>query len=170
MSTVKIGLMGFGEIGRDLYQLMLFEPDMEVVAISDLGRADVLYYLLQSDGRLPENVRLESNFLISDTQRARILHGVEPGDVPWDAFDVDIVIDSTHKYLNRDTLQDHLEAGARRVILSGLMMSLTISSSSASTKNPRRPATGSYRPRRRRPALPRSCSKSSTARLASSMP
>ncbi len=82
MSTVRIGLMGFGEIGRDLYQLTLAEPELEVVAISDIGRADILYYLLQNDSRNPVAVQLESNFLVSDSHRVRMLHGVAPGDVP----------------------------------------------------------------------------------------
>ena len=120
MGAIRIGLMGFGEIGRDLYQLTLEEPEVEVVVISDLGRADILYYLLQSDGRNPVDAELESNFLVSDSQRARILHGVGPRDVPWDVFGVDIVIDSTNKHRTRGALQDHLESGARRVILSGV--------------------------------------------------
>ena len=120
MSKTKIGLMGFGEIGRDVYRLILDQPEMEVVAISDIGRADILHYLMRTDGRDPVQAELEGNFLIAEGQKARIIHGVEPKDVPWDAFDVDIVIDSTHKYRTRDALQAHLDSGAKRVILGSL--------------------------------------------------
>ena len=118
MGTVRLGLMGFGEIGRDIYQLCLDEPEIEVVAISDIGPPEILHYLLQTDGRHPVDAALDSNFLVSGPQRARVLHGVAPRDVPWDAFGVDVVIESTHKYRTRDSLSGHLESGARRVILS----------------------------------------------------
>ena len=122
MSKIRVGLMGFGEIGRDFYRLSLNQPEMEVVAISDIGRADILHYLLQTDGRGRSiaDIELDGNFLVKDGQRARIVHGVSPADVPWDAFDVDVVIDSTHKYRTRETMQGHLDSGAKRVILGSL--------------------------------------------------
>jgi len=120
MSKLKIGLMGFGEIGRDIYRLSLDQPEMEVVAISDIGRSDILHYLLKTDGRDSVNVELKGNFLVVGEHRARLIHGVAPKDVPWDAFDVDIVIDSTHKYRTRETMQAHLDSGAKRVILGSL--------------------------------------------------
>lgn len=120
MSKIKVGLMGFGEIGRDIYRLSLNQPEMEVVAISDIGRADILHYLLKTDGREAVKPDLDGNFLVVDGHRARLIHGVEPKDVPWDAFDVDIVIDSTNKYRTRSAMQAHLDSGAKRVILSSL--------------------------------------------------
>ncbi len=120
MSKIRIGLMGFGEIGRDVYRLSLNQPEMEVVAISDIGRTDILHYLLKTDGRDPVDASLEGNFLVVGDQKARLIHGVEPKDVPWDAFDVDVVIDSTHKYRTREALQAHLNSGAKRVILGSL--------------------------------------------------
>jgi glyceraldehyde 3-phosphate dehydrogenase len=120
MSKIRVGLMGFGEIGRDFYRLSLDQPEMQVVAISDIGRADILHYLLKTDDRDVTGIELEGNFLVKDGQRARIIHGVEPSDVPWDAFDVDIVIDSTHKYRTRAAMQAHLNSGAKRVILGSL--------------------------------------------------
>jgi glyceraldehyde 3-phosphate dehydrogenase len=120
MSKIRVGLMGFGEIGRDFYRLSLDQPEMEVVAISDIGRSDILHYLLRNDGRDPVNAKLEGNYLVVGDQRARVIHGVAPSDVPWDAFDVDIVIDSTHKYRTREAMQAHLDSGAKRVILGSL--------------------------------------------------
>jgi len=120
MSKIKVGLMGFGEIGRDVYRLSLNQPEMEVVAISDIGRSDILHYLLKNDGRDPVDAQLAGNFLIVGDHKARLIHGVEPKDVPWDAFDVDIVIDTTHKYRTRESMQAHLDSGAKRVILGAL--------------------------------------------------
>ncbi|MCF7825819.1 MAG: glyceraldehyde-3-phosphate dehydrogenase [Candidatus Marinimicrobia bacterium] len=120
MSKIKVGLMGFGEIGRDVYRLSLSQPEMEVVAISDIGRSDILHYLLKNDGRDPVDAKLSGNFLIVGDHKARLIHGVEPKDVPWDAFDVDIVIDTTHKYRTRESMQAHLDSGAKRVILGSL--------------------------------------------------
>jgi len=120
MSKIRVGLMGFGEIGRDFYRLSLNQPEMEVVAISDIGRSDILHYLLKNDGRDPVDAQLEGNYLVVGNQKARLIHGVEPKDVPWDAFDVDIVIDSTHKYRSREAMQAHLDSGAKRVILGSL--------------------------------------------------
>jgi len=120
MKKLRIGLMGFGEIGRDVYRLALDQPDMQVVAISDIGRADILHYLLKTDGRDPVHAALEGNYLVVGDQKARLIHGVEPKDVPWDAFDVDVVIDTTHKYRTRESMQAHLDSGAKRVILGSL--------------------------------------------------
>lgn len=120
MSKIRVGLMGFGEIGRDIYRLSLEQPELEVVAISDIGRVDILHYLMKTDGRNPIEAEMDGNFLVKDGQKARIIHGVEPKDVPWDAFDVDIVIDSTHKYRTRKAMQAHLDSGAKRVILGSL--------------------------------------------------
>ena len=120
MSKIRVGLMGFGEIGRDVYRLSLNQPEMEVVAISDIGRSDILHYLLKNDGRDPVDVQLEGNYLSVGDQKARLIHGVAPKDVPWDAFDVDVVIDSTHKYRTRKAMQAHLDSGAKRVILGAL--------------------------------------------------
>ncbi|MCF7823527.1 MAG: glyceraldehyde-3-phosphate dehydrogenase [Candidatus Marinimicrobia bacterium] len=120
MSKLRVGLMGFGEIGRDVYRLSLTQPEMEVVAISDIGRADILHYLMKTDGRNPVNAALVGNNLVVDGHKARIIHGVEPKDVPWDAFNVDIVIDSTHKYRTHEAMQAHLDSGAKRVILGSL--------------------------------------------------
>ena len=120
MSKIRVGLMGFGEIGRDFYRLSLTQPEMEVVAISDIGRADILHYLLQTDTRESLDIELEGNFLVAGEQKARIVHGVEPKDVPWDAFDVDVVVDSTHKHRTKEAMQAHLDSGAKRVILGAL--------------------------------------------------
>ncbi|MCB1644968.1 MAG: hypothetical protein KDI36_05925 [Pseudomonadales bacterium] len=119
MSTIRIGLMGFGRIGRQIYRLAHEDPDIEVVAVSDVGRPEILHHLLTRTMRQAE-VRLEGNYLISNRGRTRMLSGNLPAEVPWDVFDVDVVIDATSKFKSIAALQPHIDNGARRVITSVL--------------------------------------------------
>jgi glyceraldehyde 3-phosphate dehydrogenase len=112
-----LGIMGFGEAGRHLYQACLQDNRIEVVAISDIGKPEILHYLLMSHSQKDINVTLEGNHLVSENGRARMIHGVGPKDVPWDAFDIDFVVDATGKYRKREYLEQHLDSGAKRVIL-----------------------------------------------------
>ncbi len=115
----KIGIMGFGRIGRDFYRLAMQNDEIEIVAISDIGRAEILHYLLMVEGT-GEPVKLDGNYLVSGKTKTRIVHGVKPGDVPWDMFEVDLVIDATHKYCSNSQMSGYLQAGAKRVIISAL--------------------------------------------------
>ncbi len=117
---VKIGLVGFGRIGRNLYRIGYNNPDYQFVAISDLGQPEALHYLLMRDsvhGPMKEEARLEDNHLVLGNQRTRLLQGGKPGDIPWDAFDVDVVIDATGKFREKAELQKYLDSGAKRVIV-----------------------------------------------------
>jgi glyceraldehyde 3-phosphate dehydrogenase len=121
MSTVKIGIMGFGEIGRHIYRLCMENDMFEVVAISDYGRPDILTYLLTAETKGKVKVSLENeNFIVSSAGKARILTGGNPGDIPWDIFNADVVVDATGAFKSRSTLQKHLNAGAKHVMLSTL--------------------------------------------------
>jgi glyceraldehyde 3-phosphate dehydrogenase len=93
------------------------DDQIEVVAISDLGNPDILSYLVAAETKGKIKPKLEGNFLVSDNGKARIVGGGEPGKVPWDLFDVDIVVDGTWKYRSRADMQKHLDAGAQRVML-----------------------------------------------------
>lgn len=120
MEKIKIGLMGFGEIPRHIYRLCTGRDDIEIVAISEIGKPEILHYLVHSEAKGRVDVKLDGNFLVSKTGKARMVRGVEPGDVPWDIFDVDFVVDGTWKYRNKMDMQKHLDGGAKRVILSSL--------------------------------------------------
>lgn len=121
MSTVKLGIMGFGEIGRHIYRLCMEDDMFEVVAVSDYGRPDILAYLLGAEVKGRVKARLEGeNFITSDAGKARMVTGGNPGDIPWDVFDVDVVIDATGVFKNRAILEKHLKAGAPHVLLSTL--------------------------------------------------
>lgn len=117
---VKIGLVGFGRIGRNLYRIGYNNPNYQFVAISDLGEPEALHYLLMRDsvhGPMKEEARIEDNHLIFGRQKSRILKGGNPGDIPWDAFDVDVVIDATGKFREKADLEKYMDAGAKRVIV-----------------------------------------------------
>ncbi|MDZ7741970.1 MAG: glyceraldehyde 3-phosphate dehydrogenase NAD-binding domain-containing protein [Bacteroidota bacterium] len=120
MRKIRIGLMGFGEIPRHIYRLSTGRDDIEIVAISEIGRPDILHYLVNAEVKKRVDVKLDGNFLISKNGKARMVRGVEPGDVPWDMFDVDFVVDGTWKYRNKSDMEKHLRSGAKRVILSSL--------------------------------------------------
>ena len=122
MKKVRVGLMGFGETPRHIYRLCLESDLIEVVAIADIGKPEILHYLLVSESKGDINVNLEGNFLVSENSKARIMTGGKPGDVPWDIFNIDVVIDGTGKYRSSNDMQKHLDAGARQVIITHLPM------------------------------------------------
>jgi len=114
---MRLGIMGFGQTGRQIYDLAAATDDLKVMAIADIGRPDILHYLLQSESRHPERYHLEGNFLVSDTQRTRLMCIDEPVEMPWDVFEVDLVIDATGVYSSELDMQDHLAGGAPRVLI-----------------------------------------------------
>jgi glyceraldehyde 3-phosphate dehydrogenase len=116
---IQVGLMGLGQIGRHLYQLAAESDDLEIVAIADIGKPEILHYLLKSDTDAAQ-CELHDNYLVNEKFRTRMLQIAKPGDVPWDVFGVDCVIDATGRYRRREYLETHLQTGARRVILASL--------------------------------------------------
>ena len=99
-NKVNIALFGFGRIGRNIFRLGYTNPNLNFVAISDLGHAQALHYLLMRDsihGSLDDKIKVDGNYFISEDQNVRILSGGKPGTIPWDTFDVDFVIDATGK-------------------------------------------------------------------------
>jgi glyceraldehyde 3-phosphate dehydrogenase len=104
-----------------MFRIAYNEPDIEFVAVSDIAEPESLVYLLNYstiEGPFEGVARLEGRHLVAGRQRVRMLRGSKPGDVPWDALGVDIVIESTGAFRRRADLQRHLDAGAKRVILS----------------------------------------------------
>ena len=120
---MRIGMMGFGLVGRQIYRLALDDARAELVAISDIGRPEILHHLL-TKGADCEHVRLQANHLVSEQgsapARARLMCADNPAEVPWDAFGVDVVIDATGRFRSAAELAPHLANGARRVISSTL--------------------------------------------------
>jgi glyceraldehyde 3-phosphate dehydrogenase len=117
---IRVGLMGLGQIGRDLYHLALEQDEFEIVAVADIGKPEILEYLLRSDKVEEPLCRLEDNYLVNEKFRTRMLQLARPEEVPWDVLDVDCVVDATGRYRNRRHMEGHLRAGARRVVLASL--------------------------------------------------
>ena len=117
---INIALFGFGRIGRNLFRLGYDNPNYNFVAVSDFGSAEALHYLLVRDsihGSMEDEVSLDGNHFVVKDQRTRVISGGEPGTIPWDAYDVDLVIDSTGVYRTREELQPHIDAGANQVFV-----------------------------------------------------
>ena len=117
---INIALYGFGRIGRNLFRLGYNNPNYNFVAVSDFGSPETLQYLLARDsihGAMGDEVKLEGNYLRVKDQRVRIISAGEPGTIPWDALEADVVIDATGKFLTQEKLELHLKSGAKRVFL-----------------------------------------------------
>jgi glyceraldehyde 3-phosphate dehydrogenase len=117
---IRVGLMGFGRIGRNVFRQLEKEPGIEVAAISDVADRAALVYLLKFDtifGRFPGNVALDGTDLVVDGRRIPMLDGANPGDTDWGALDIDVVVQATRKHRTLAECRKHLDAGAKRVVL-----------------------------------------------------
>jgi glyceraldehyde 3-phosphate dehydrogenase len=118
--SVKIGINGFGRIGRSVFRILSDRDDVEVVAINDLFENEQLVYLLKYDtvmGVFPKEVRADDDFLYVNGHQIAMTAEKDPAEIPWGKLGVDIVIESTGVFTKKEQLQKHLEAGARKVIL-----------------------------------------------------
>jgi len=118
--TVRVGLMGFGRLGRNVFRIVYGRDDVEIVAINELADARSMEYLLRYDslrGTFDEPVRGIDDALYAKGRRIPVLHHKEPGEIPWFEFGADVVIEATGRYRKRAELQRHLDQGADRVIL-----------------------------------------------------
>ncbi len=119
--AVRVAINGFGRIGRLVFRSALRDPDIEFVAINDLSDAPTLAHLLKYDsvhGRLDEEVRAEGDSIFVGDRRVRLLAERNPGDLPWAELGVEYVVESTGLFTAREKAALHLEAGARKVIIS----------------------------------------------------
>ncbi len=115
---MRIGLMGFGRIGRQLYSLACRDPRFDIVAISDIGDPGILRHLFHREHGQQVHCELQGNYLVQNGAKTRMLSAALPGEIPWDLFDVDLVVDATSRFLQRESLNPHLDNGASRVVLS----------------------------------------------------
>lgn len=120
--SIKVAINGFGRIGRNVFRIILQRdnPDVEVVAINDLADDDILAYLLEYDsvmGPLNMDVKVSNGVMDVGRQSVKMLMEKDPAKLPWSELGVDIVIEATGIFRSRDKLQLHLDAGAKRVIL-----------------------------------------------------
>jgi glyceraldehyde 3-phosphate dehydrogenase (phosphorylating) len=119
--AIRIGINGFGRIGRMAYRAMLDNKNIEVVAVNDITDAKTLAHLLKHDsvhGALKHQVKAEGNEIMLDGRALRVLAERDPGKLPWKELKVDVVIESTGLFTARDKAALHLSAGARKVVIS----------------------------------------------------
>ncbi len=121
--TIKVGINGFGRIGRMAFRAIAkdFSSDIEVVGINDLLDADYLAYMLKYDsvhGNFPGDVKAEGGNLVVDGKTIRLTAERDPSDLKWGDIDVDIVLECTGFFLTEETCQKHIDAGAKKVVMS----------------------------------------------------
>ncbi|MGQ9474001.1 MAG: type I glyceraldehyde-3-phosphate dehydrogenase [Candidatus Caldatribacteriaceae bacterium] len=117
---MKVGINGFGRIGRLVFRRILELGDVDVVAVNDLTSAEVLAHLLKYDsvhGTIPNEIRATENSIIVDGKEIKVLAQKDPAQLPWKDLGVDLVIESTGKFRDREKASLHLQAGAKKVII-----------------------------------------------------
>ena len=118
--SVRVAINGFGRIGRSVFRILSNRPDVEVVAINDLFSNEALAYLLQYDtvmGKFDKEVRTSGDQLIVDDRQVLMLASPDASRLPWKKLSVDMVVEATGRFRSRESLEPHLKAGARRVLL-----------------------------------------------------
>ncbi|ASA96873.1 MULTISPECIES: type I glyceraldehyde-3-phosphate dehydrogenase [Anoxybacillus] len=119
--AVKIGINGFGRIGRNVFRAALKNPEIEVVAVNDLTDAKTLAHLLKYDsvhGTLDAEVAVNGNNIVVDGKEIIVKAERDPANLGWGELGVDIVVESTGRFTKREDAAKHLEAGAKKVIIS----------------------------------------------------
>ena len=117
---MRVAINGFGRIGRSVFRILNAKNNVDVVAINDIFDKEALTYLLKYDtvmGRFPEDVTLEGDILKTDSQSVKLLAETDPSCLPWAEMAVDFVIESTGIFRKKVQLDNHISAGAKRVVL-----------------------------------------------------
>jgi glyceraldehyde 3-phosphate dehydrogenase len=121
MSTIKVGINGFGRIGRLVFRAMTERDNIEVVGINDLIDATYMAYMLKYDsvhGIFPGEVSVEGNDLVVNGKRIRVTAERDPSNLKWNEIGADYVVESTGLFLDKESAAKHIAAGAKKVILS----------------------------------------------------
>ena len=121
MSSVKVAINGFGRIGRLVFRQIYNMEGIDVVAINDLTSPKVLAHLLKYDsaqGRFDQEITSTENAIVVDGHEIKIYAQKDPAQIPWGQHDVDVVIESTGFFTDKDKAQAHITAGAKRVVIS----------------------------------------------------
>ena len=117
----KIGINGFGRIGREVFRVALTNPEVEVVAVNDLTDAATLAHLLKYasvHGIFPHEVTVDGDYIVIDGRKVKVLAQTDPAKLPWGELGVEIVVESTGRFTEGPKAKAHLDAGAKKVIIS----------------------------------------------------
>ena len=118
---IKLAINGFGRIGRNAFKIAFERRDVKIVAINDLTDTKTLAHLLKHDssyGTYDRDVKFDEENLIVDGEKIRVFSEKEPKNLPWGEYQVDVVIESTGFFTDPKKAAEHLEAGARKVVIS----------------------------------------------------
>jgi glyceraldehyde 3-phosphate dehydrogenase len=119
--SVRVGINGFGRIGRNVFRAAAGNDDVEIVAVNDITDTSTLAYLLQYDsvfGTYPGEVTADGDAIVVDGRRVKVFAERDPGALPWGDLGVDVVVESTGLFTDRDKAAAHLNGGAKKVIIS----------------------------------------------------
>ncbi len=118
--TIRVGINGFGRIGRSVFRILADRPEVEVVCINDLYENEHLAYLLEYDsvmGPFGRKVSFDDETMVVDGRSSRMTAEKDPADIPWGELGVEVVIEATGVFRSREKLERHLAGGAKKVIL-----------------------------------------------------
>lgn len=119
--AIKLGINGFGRIGRFVFRAACERDDIDIVGINDLLDAEYMAYMLKYDsthGRFNGTVEVAEGQLVVNGKQIRVTSERDPADLAWDALDTDVVVESTGLFLTDETARKHIQAGAKKVVLS----------------------------------------------------
>ncbi len=119
---MKVGINGFGRIGKLFLKESLNRKNIEVVAINDLMDIEYLVYMLKYDsvhGRFEKDIKIEGDYIIIENQKIRVTQEKEPSKIDWKSIGADYIIEATGLFLTEETTKGHLEAGASYVLMTG---------------------------------------------------
>ena len=117
----KVGINGFGRIGREVFRVAFTNPEVEVVAVNDLTDSATLAHLLKYDsihGTFPHEVEADGDCIVVDGKKVKVFASPDPAKIPWGEVGAEIVIESTGRFTEGAKAKAHIEAGAKKVIIS----------------------------------------------------
>ena len=121
MKTIRVGINGFGRIGRSFLKIAFERPEIEIVALNDLGDVHNMAYLLKYDTvsrKWDHDIKVEGDSIIIDGKSVKVLAEKDPTKLPWKDLSVDVVVESTGLFVAYDKAKAHLDAGAKKVVIS----------------------------------------------------
>src|SRR3989304_6475351 len=119
--AVKVGINGFGRIGRNFFRAAYKDPALELVAVTDITDAKTLAPLLKYDsvhGRFDEEVEAREDKIVVAGKEIKVFAAKDPSELPWKALGVEVVIESTGRFTDREGAEKHIKAGAKRGLIS----------------------------------------------------
>src|SRR3954447_18900586 len=117
---IKVGINGFGRIGRNIFRAAMAHDDIDIVAVNDLTDAGTLAHLLKYDsilGNLQASIKASGDRITVDSDDFQVLAMKDPAQLPWKTLGVDVVFESTGRFTNRDDAAKHIAGGAKRVVI-----------------------------------------------------